>query len=64
MLGEGPRLLVFNGSGATMASTRPLIEFLAQSFEVPAHDQRGLGLTGLPSSLEGVSFVEARPGEA
>jgi len=52
VLGEGPRLLVFNGSGATIAFARPLIDFLAQSFEVLVHDQRGLGLTGLPSSLE------------
>jgi 3-oxoadipate enol-lactonase len=57
VLGEGPRLLVFNGSGATIASARPLIDFLAQSFEVLVHDQRGLGLTGLPSSLD--SFTMA-----
>lgn len=49
LLGEGPRLLVFNGSGATLESSRPLIDLLAQSFEVLVHDQRGLGLTGLPS---------------
>jgi 3-oxoadipate enol-lactonase len=57
VLGEGPRLLVFNGSGATIASARPLIDFLAQSFEVLVHDQRGLGLTGLPSSFD--SFTMA-----
>jgi len=57
LLGAGPRLLVFNGSGATIASARPLIDFLAQSFEVLVHDQRGLGLTGLPSSLD--SFTMA-----
>ena len=56
-LGEGPRLLVFNGSGATIASARPLIDFLAQSFEVLVHDQRGLGLTGLPASPD--SFTMA-----
>ena len=50
LLGQGPRLLVFNGSGATIASARLLIDFLARSFEVLVHDQRGLGLTGLPSS--------------
>jgi pimeloyl-ACP methyl ester carboxylesterase len=52
LLGEGPRLLVFNGSGATIASARPLIDLLAQSFEVLVHDQRGLGLTGLPAAPE------------
>jgi 3-oxoadipate enol-lactonase len=57
VLGEGPRLLVFNGSGATIASARPLIDFLAQSFEVLVYDQRGLGLTGLPSSLEGFTMA-------
>jgi 3-oxoadipate enol-lactonase len=50
VLGAGPRLLVFNGSGATIASSRVLIDFLAASFEVLVHDQRGLGRTGLPSS--------------
>ena len=57
VLGEGPRLLVFNGSGATIASSRVLIDFLAHSFEVLVHDQRGLGLTGLPSALD--SFTMA-----
>jgi 3-oxoadipate enol-lactonase len=57
VLGEGQRLLVFNGSGATIASSRVLIDFLAQSFEVLVHDQRGLGLTGLPSSPD--SFTMA-----
>jgi pimeloyl-ACP methyl ester carboxylesterase len=57
MLGEGPRLLVFNGSGATISSSRLLIDFLARSFEVLVHDQRGLGLTGLPESPE--SFTMA-----
>jgi 3-oxoadipate enol-lactonase len=57
LLGEGPRLLVFNGSGATIDSSRPLIDFLAQSFEVLVHDQRGLGRSGLPSSPD--SFTMA-----
>lgn len=57
LLGAGPRLLVFNGSGATIGSARPLIDFLAQSFEVLVHDQRGLGLTGLPSSREGFTMA-------
>jgi 3-oxoadipate enol-lactonase len=49
IVGAGPRLLVFNGSGATIASSRVLIDFLAASFRVLVHDQRGLGRTGLPS---------------
>jgi 3-oxoadipate enol-lactonase len=57
VLGAGPRLLFCNGSGATIASARPLIDFLAQSFEVLVHDQRGLGLTGLPSSLENFTMA-------
>ena len=57
LLGEGPRLLVFNGSGATIASARLLIDFLARSFEVLVHDQRGLGRTGLPSSPDGFTMA-------
>ena len=49
LFGAGSRLLVFNGSGATIASSRVLIDFLAASFKVLVHDQRGLGRTGLPS---------------
>jgi pimeloyl-ACP methyl ester carboxylesterase len=50
VLGEGPRLLVFNGSGATIASSRPLLERLARQFTVLVHDQRGLGRSGIPDS--------------
>ncbi|MET0458024.1 MAG: alpha/beta hydrolase, partial [Ilumatobacteraceae bacterium] len=46
--GDGPRLLFFNGSGATLASSAPLIDVLRQQFEVLAHDQRGLGRTSVP----------------
>lgn len=45
---EAPRLLVFNGSGATIETTRPLIDQLAKHFDVLVHDQRCLGRTGLP----------------
>lgn len=43
--GSGPRLLVFNGSGATLAAARPMIDPLALHFEVLVHDQRCLGGT-------------------
>jgi pimeloyl-ACP methyl ester carboxylesterase len=50
LLGAGPRLLIFNGSAATIESSRALIDHLAASFEVLVHDQRGLGRTGLPTA--------------
>lgn len=45
---EAPRLLVFNGSGATIEASKPLIDQLAKHFDVLVHDQRCLGRTGLP----------------
>lgn len=46
--GAGERLLVFTGSGASIESSAPLIDTLAEHFEVLVHDQRGLGRTGPP----------------
>jgi 3-oxoadipate enol-lactonase len=46
--GSGPRVLFLNGSGATLQSAALLISALAKECEVLAHDQRGLGLTGVP----------------
>jgi 3-oxoadipate enol-lactonase len=46
--GAGPRLLFFNGSGATLATSGPLIWSFADRFEVAAHDQRGLGRSAIP----------------
>ncbi len=46
--GEGPRVLFFNGSGATLKSSRPLVDALAGHCTVLAHDQRGLGETSVP----------------
>ncbi len=43
--GSGPRLLLFNGSGGTIAGAKPLVEALATEFEVLVHDQRCLGRT-------------------
>jgi 3-oxoadipate enol-lactonase len=47
--GDGPRLLFFNGSGATLERTGPLIDPFRGRFEVLVHDQRGLGRTEIPS---------------
>jgi 3-oxoadipate enol-lactonase len=47
--GRGPRLLFFNGSGATLATSGPIIWSFADRFDVLAHDQRGLGRTAIPS---------------
>jgi pimeloyl-ACP methyl ester carboxylesterase len=46
--GSGPRVLFFNGSGATLKSTALLIDALAKTCTVLAHDQRGLGETSIP----------------
>jgi 3-oxoadipate enol-lactonase len=46
--GAGPRLLFLNGSGATV-ETAPLFMVFAESFEVVAFDQRGLGRSPLPA---------------
>jgi pimeloyl-ACP methyl ester carboxylesterase len=48
MSGSGPRVLFFNGSGATLKSTALLIGALAKTCTVLAHDQRGLGETSIP----------------
>jgi len=46
--GSGPRLLFFNGSGATLETSALLIRALSSVCEVLAHDQRGLGHTTIP----------------
>lgn len=46
--GAGPRLLFFNGSGATLATIAPVISVLYGDFEVAAFDSRGLGQSTLP----------------
>jgi len=46
--GEGPRLLFLNGSGATLTTTKLLIDPFRERFDVVAHDQRGLGRTAVP----------------
>jgi len=43
--GSGPRVLVFNGSGATVQAAAPMVQKLAEHFEVLIHDQRCLGRT-------------------
>jgi 3-oxoadipate enol-lactonase len=46
--GSGPRLLYFNGSGATLAKSGVMIDGFAKDFDVVAADQRGLGQTEIP----------------
>ena len=46
--GTGPRVLFFNGSGATLKGSELLLRSLSKECEVLAHDQRGLGLTSIP----------------
>jgi pimeloyl-ACP methyl ester carboxylesterase len=44
--GDGPQVLFCNGSGATLAGSRPLIGLVARGVDVLAFDQRGLGRSG------------------
>ena len=46
--GSGPRLLYFQGSGQTLAKSGVMVDGWAASFDVVAHDQRGLGRTEIP----------------
>ncbi|HEV2309978.1 MAG TPA: alpha/beta fold hydrolase [Acidimicrobiia bacterium] len=46
--GHGPRLLFLNGSGTTLARTRPMLDPFTERFDTVAHDQRGLGETEIP----------------
>ena len=48
--GEGRPILLCNGSGATIATSMPLVQMLARHGEVLVHDQRCLGRTGLPAT--------------
>jgi 3-oxoadipate enol-lactonase len=45
---RNPRLLMFNGSGSTIAAAGLLIDALARHCEVLVHDQRCLGLSTVP----------------
>jgi pimeloyl-ACP methyl ester carboxylesterase len=45
--GTGPRVLFFNGSGATLEGSAIIINGLREFATVLAHDQRGLGKTGI-----------------
>lgn len=48
VVGSGPRVLFFNGSGATLETAADLIGYLSRTCTVLAHDQRGLGKTSVP----------------
>jgi len=45
---EGPRAIFFNGSGASIETTGPLINALAKTMQIAVHDQRGLGASSVP----------------
>ncbi len=49
ILGQGPRVLFFNGSGGSIEGSQLLINSLAKTCQVLAHDQRGLGKTSVPN---------------
>ncbi|MEX2627312.1 MAG: alpha/beta hydrolase [Ilumatobacteraceae bacterium] len=56
--GEGRPLLVLSGSGASIETSRPLIDRLARDAEVLVHDQRGLGRTGLPRGTDAPTMAD------
>ena len=47
--GDGPPLLFFNGSGATLETAGMLLDPFTERFTVLGFDQRGLGRTSVPS---------------
>jgi pimeloyl-ACP methyl ester carboxylesterase len=57
--GDGPRVLFFNGSGLTLESSSMLIAALARTCCVAAHDQRGLGKSGVPEGPYSMSDYAA-----
>jgi magnesium chelatase accessory protein len=54
-MGEGPRLLLLHGTGASTHSFRDLAPLLSADFEILAPDLPGHGFTGMPRS-EGLSL--------
>lgn len=48
IIGSGPQVLFFNGSGGSIEGSQLLINALAKTCQVLAHDQRGLGKTSVP----------------
>ncbi len=48
VVGDGPRLLFINGTGADLRRRRPYVDRLSEHFTVLRYDQRGLGRTGKP----------------
>jgi pimeloyl-ACP methyl ester carboxylesterase len=57
--GSGPRLLFFNGSGATIAGSEILIDRFAEHFEVLVHDQRCLGRTTVTDTVPTMALYAA-----
>ncbi len=51
--GSGERVLYCNGSGATLESARPVLDRLAEEFDVVGFDHRGMGR----SPLEGADYT-------
>jgi len=47
IIGSGPRVLFFNGSGGSIEGSQLLINAFAKTCQVLVHDQRGLGKTSV-----------------
>ena len=50
IVGEGPRLLLINGTGADLRRKQPWVDTLNEHFSVLRYDQRGLGQTEKPDT--------------
>ena len=59
LTGAGPRVLFCNGSGATLAGSRPLVSLVARDVERLAFDQRGLGASGPASGRYAMARLAA-----
>lgn len=57
--GSGRRLMFLNGTGATLSQVAPLVSIFAESFEVVAFDQRGIGLSTCPNDPYTMSDLAA-----
>src|SRR4030065_372557 len=62
--GTGPRLLVISGTGGDLRRSPSIFEMpIAQHFEIPAYDQRGLGQTSRPDiPYTMVDYADHAPG--
>lgn len=57
--GAGQRLMYLNGSRATLEQAAPLLDYLAEHFDVVGYDQRGLGRSAPVAAGYGIADLAA-----